>query len=140
MCVTSALEKKQFQKFCEIEAVSDLLNMSPEEKVCETFHAANTIRDSGDIRRFTVGLPFKDNPKKLGNSYNVALKPFYALERRLDRQVNLKSQYAAFFAEYLALGHMELDPPEEIHCKPNYYHVGCNCRVLSSRPHVIGST
>lgn len=120
MCVTHTLER-QLQKFCEIETVTEPQNWSPEEKKCESFYTNNTVSDTGDVKRFTVALPFKNEPEKLGNSRNMALRRFHALERKLDREPNIKRQYSDFMTEYLELGHMELVPNTELETTPNYY-------------------
>lgn len=42
----------------------------------------------------------------LGDSKEQALRRFYELERKLERQPTLKRQYCEFMDEYLSLGHM----------------------------------
>ncbi|XP_051156765.1 uncharacterized protein LOC127278878 [Leptopilina boulardi] len=53
-----------------------------------------------------VRLPTKGNVTELGKSYSRALKRFYALERSLNKQPDLKMQYTEFLKDYEDLGHM----------------------------------
>lgn len=54
----------------------------------------------------TVRLPFNDKKNELGDSYQIALKRFYALERRLVQNPQLYEEYSKFLDEYKELGHM----------------------------------
>lgn len=52
----------------------------------------------------------------------MALKRFLTVERRLDREPELKQQYAAFMHEYENLGHMrEVRTEEADNGGPAYY-------------------
>lgn len=41
----------------------------------------------------------------MGNSRQIAMKRFLSLEKRLDRDSNLRSEYVKFMREYESLGH-----------------------------------
>jgi hypothetical protein len=57
--------------------------------------------------RFVVNLPTKIEPTQLGTSCLPAEQRLHAIERRLERNPDLKSQYHNFMKEYEDLGHME---------------------------------
>jgi len=90
-------------------------NLSPNEKLCETFFVDTTFRDK--TGRFVVKLPFKENPETLGDSKEIAKKRFMMLEQRLT---DLRQQYIQFMNEYIQLNHMTLISGTEI-LKPNYF-------------------
>lgn len=109
----------QLQKFWEIERHDEpTKNLSPEEEACESLFLETTTRDASG--RFIVRLPFKTDPDRLGSSYNSALKRFYNIERRLNRNANLKDQYCKFMSEYLELNHMSPVPATEAN-NPVFY-------------------
>ncbi|XP_024875128.1 uncharacterized protein LOC112456671 [Temnothorax curvispinosus] len=73
--------------------------------------------------RFIVRLPIKETKlQQLGESRSTALKRFIAMERKLQKQPQLKAQYAQFMSEYLALGHMvRIDEQQIPQQAPRYY-------------------
>ncbi|XP_037930653.1 uncharacterized protein LOC119665503 [Teleopsis dalmanni] len=91
-------------------------NLSPSEELCES-HFATYMKRNQD-GRFSVRLPFKQDPSLLGESKHIAINRFLALERRLDKDVILKKQYVQFMNEYAALGHMERDDINQV--TPHY--------------------
>ncbi|GBP10481.1 hypothetical protein EVAR_70789_1 [Eumeta japonica] len=95
------------RKFWEIEEfVNTPSEFTEEEEACEQHFLKNVIlKPSGKIQ---VRLPFKKSPELLGNSFEMARKRFLSVERRLDRDLSLKTMYVQFMDEYLSLGHMSL--------------------------------
>ncbi|XP_062703775.1 uncharacterized protein LOC109410486 [Aedes albopictus] len=74
-------------------------------------HFLETHRRDED-GRFVVRLPFNEAKGQLGDTETMARKRFYAVERRLDKDPDLKRQYVDFMKEYADLGHMvEITPP-----------------------------
>ncbi|XP_037942391.1 uncharacterized protein LOC119675274 [Teleopsis dalmanni] len=65
--------------------------LSPEDRMCEQSFVS-TIETLPD-GRLQVKLPFKDNPSVLGQSYELALRRFLSLEKRLDRNPTVKALY-----------------------------------------------
>ena len=59
----------------------------------------------------------------MGESLTQAKRRFESLERRLNRDPDLKRRYSNFIDEFISLGHMEVVPQEEIDKPPNevYY-------------------
>lgn len=58
------------------------------EEFCEKYFKETTSRDDND--RFIVKYPFKDDSKNIGDSYEIARERFNLLEKRLDRDIDLK--------------------------------------------------
>ncbi|GBO17997.1 hypothetical protein AVEN_3578-1 [Araneus ventricosus] len=56
----------------------------------------------------------RKSPPELRNTETRALKCFYRLEGKLDRDPILKRQYLEFMRDYLVLNHMELIPVSEV--------------------------
>ncbi|KAH8346294.1 hypothetical protein KR084_005848, partial [Drosophila pseudotakahashii] len=105
------------QKFWSLEEMPSLKKiLSPEQKLCEEHYRKTTqVLPSG---RFEVRLPFKTDPIRLGNSFEVAKRRFCSLERRLSRDPDMKKMYLEFMEEYLSLGHMS--PTDKIPSAPHY--------------------
>lgn len=95
---------RQLQRFWEVEEIPSKCLNSLEEDECENHFIKTTYRNNSG--KFVVNLPFKENVTDLGVSFDMALKRFYALEKRLDKNPKMKSQYVSFMAEYEQLGHM----------------------------------
>ena len=102
----------QLQNFWRLEEVPDIGNHTEEEMECENFFDQTTYRDK--TGRFVVKLPFKQSIGILGNSFQSALCRFYALERKLNMNPDLKQRNSAFINEFLSLRHMEVIPDKEI--------------------------
>ena len=108
---TSALES-QVAKFWEVEELTNKAVLSEEDLATEQYFLESYSRQKNG--RFTVSLPFKNNKVSLGNSREVAEKRFYNLKRKLNNQVEIKSEYVKFLKEYEELGHMQLVPEQEL--------------------------
>ncbi|XP_062542350.1 uncharacterized protein LOC134210317 [Armigeres subalbatus] len=83
----------------------------PKDNECE-MHFLETFDRARD-GRYVVRLPFRAGAVgELGDSRQQAEKRFYQLERRLNKDPQLKKLYSDFINEYLALGHCRvLDYP-----------------------------
>jgi len=79
--------------------------MTREQQACEQHFISHTTQQP-DVR-FVVRLPTKMDPKQLGSSRLSAERKLHAIERRLEREPELKVQYHNFMKEYEELGHME---------------------------------
>ncbi|XP_053686296.1 uncharacterized protein LOC128735836 [Sabethes cyaneus] len=105
MAVSGTLEQLM-ERFWASEEVGYDNNYSPEEMRCEEQYQRTTRRDSNG--RYTVTLPRDENVlNRMGSSRDIALKRLLGLERRLERDAELRKQYEAFMLEYLQLGHMQ---------------------------------
>ncbi|XP_049886269.1 uncharacterized protein LOC126380933 isoform X1 [Pectinophora gossypiella] len=92
-------------RFWRLEEISSTSSkMSTEEEYCEDHFLKNTYRDNNG--RFSVLMPLKEPETSLGDSYRMAEKRFYNLEKKLDKNLDLKNQYHNFIKEYESLGHL----------------------------------
>ncbi|XP_031350590.1 uncharacterized protein LOC116176246 [Photinus pyralis] len=93
-------------KFWNLEECSSVKNhLSISEKHCEQ-HFSKTHRRNDKSGKFVVNIPFNDNLELLGDSRQIALSRFRAMERKLELNQELKIQYHQFMQDYLNLGHM----------------------------------
>ena len=96
--------EQQLRKFWELEDVEVKLP-TKEEQACVTHFCENTTRDSSG--KFIVRLPFKEDAHELGDSHQLALIQLHQVERRLQRNPELREEYIKFLDEYESLGHMK---------------------------------
>lgn len=94
------------KQFWEIEEIPPLNFISPEEKDCENIFNKTHYRESSG--RYVVSLPFRDNEPSFEGSRAVAEKRFYSLEKRLNKNEELKQMYFDFIRDYIDTGHMTL--------------------------------
>lgn len=95
----------KLEKFWEIEDYGKIKHYSKDEQECEKHYATHTQRDT--LGKYQLRLPFNDNINNLGDSFQMARRQFFALERRLTKNPELKTQYCSFMGKYKELGHME---------------------------------
>ncbi|XP_058448849.1 uncharacterized protein LOC131428824 [Malaya genurostris] len=95
--------EQMIRHFWEIEEVPKAATTSPEEQRCEDNFALSHSRDNNG--RFVVRLPLKENVNQLDSCRNLAMRRFFMLENRLQRNPELKVQYIDFIREYQQLGH-----------------------------------
>lgn len=97
---------KQLERFWELEECDSKKILSPREQEAEISFINTTTRDQ--TGRFTVAIPFSRDKQCLGASRQLALKRFFANEKRLNQNLDLKLDYITFMNEYENLGHMKL--------------------------------
>lgn len=116
--ITAAIDTL-LQKFWEVESVPETPNPMLENQVCEDIFVRNHTRNSEG--RYIVPLPLRSPPHP-ANSREMALKRLLALEKRLHRLPDLKSQYDKFMIEYLESHHMErvADPGPDLYYIPHH--------------------
>jgi len=95
--------EQNLNRFWEVEPVEQA-TMNTEQQACEEHFVTHTIQQDG---RFVVRLPTKMDSKQLGSSRLSAERRLHAIERRLERNPDLKVQYHNFMKQYEELGHME---------------------------------
>ena len=96
--------EQTLNRFWEVEPMDQAI-VTPEHQACEQhFTMHTTQRQDG---RFVVRLPLKEEPNQLGTSRRSAEHRLFAIERRLEREPDLKSQYHQFMKGYEDLGHMQ---------------------------------
>ena len=91
--------------FWEIENVPKKSVFTDEENSCENFFQSTTKVINN---RFVVKLPFKKD-MHLGENLTQAESRFKSLERRLDRNPDLRKRYSDFIKEFSSLDHRKLD-------------------------------
>ncbi|XP_024876784.1 uncharacterized protein LOC112457783 [Temnothorax curvispinosus] len=126
----------QIEKFWKIEEVEHKAVMSSDDEICERHFMKTHWQD--DTGRFTVSLPFKGNPSELGESRSYALKLFYKLKRRLEKNAKLREDYVKFMNECIEFNHMsvinsEQEEPVAVYYIPHHpvvTHEGGKLRVV----------
>ncbi|XP_070071102.1 uncharacterized protein [Drosophila takahashii] len=99
------------QKFWELENVQSSAKLEPEDDQVEKHFLATHSRDENG--KYIVELPFNTENPEFGQTQKGALKRFKSVERRLQQNEQLRTQYVHFMREYTNLGHMREVPPEE---------------------------
>lgn len=100
------------QRFWELDSVPKASSMTPEEQLCEQKFVEEHYRDPSG--RYVVKYPFKENCEPIFNgSREVALRRFYAIEKRLSQDPELYNQYREFMSDYIESDHMSLVPPDQ---------------------------
>lgn len=92
------------EKFWRSEEPPCTVIKNPADIECETLFASTTTR--GADGKYVVRLPLIPGHPRLGNSKEIALRRFLAVERRMARQPEYRAKYVEFMSEYLRLGHM----------------------------------
>ncbi|XP_070132577.1 uncharacterized protein [Drosophila bipectinata] len=130
------------QRFWEIEEVSSYARKDPHKDTVETHFLETHKRDNDG--KYIVELPFKTPNPKFADTLQGAHSRFMAVEKRLQRNPDLREKYVKFMQEYLSLGHMtEVKPLSNdsgnlfylpLSCPPAFYHhhpiVGRKLRVV----------
>ncbi|XP_070068053.1 uncharacterized protein [Drosophila takahashii] len=106
------------KRLWELEAVDSPPLQKPEHAICEEQYEKTTCLDS--TGRIVVKLPFKADPTRLGDSFDIARRRFLSMERRLSKSPALRQQYCDFMEEYEKLGHMSPVIHPKLH-EPHYY-------------------
>ncbi|XP_017482625.1 PREDICTED: uncharacterized protein LOC108371551 isoform X2 [Rhagoletis zephyria] len=116
--------ENQIKQFWEIEEDMEKdKKFSKEEEDCQTIFTKTTTRKVDG--KFGVNLPFKGDIEQLGNSEITAKRRFLAMEKKLEKNYEVKSQYHEFMKEYIKLNQMEaLATPNQLQFKcylPHHY-------------------
>ncbi|XP_011694052.1 PREDICTED: uncharacterized protein LOC105453628 [Wasmannia auropunctata] len=112
--------EQAIERFWQTEQVLVRPVLTAEERECEEQFIKTHRRT--ELGRFIAQLPIKaDKLQTLERSYDIALKRFYSLERKLNRHPKMKGEYARFIQEYLELGHMHPVTLEAQRAFPIYY-------------------
>ncbi|XP_053614051.1 uncharacterized protein LOC128677326 [Plodia interpunctella] len=101
-------DNELLKKFWEIEDEPSPKKriLTAEEQDCENHFNMTTRRD--ETGRYVVELPFRPNARRdYGDTRSVAVKRLFSLEKRLDKNSQMKENYSQVIEEYLELGHME---------------------------------
>lgn len=107
---------KFMRNFWRIEEIAESLQLlSPEAQAVEQYFMQTHRRNENG--RYVVFIPLKENALPMSDTRNIALRRFHQLERKLQRDSELKQKYVEFMKEYEELGHMKpaTRPPKEGH-------------------------
>lgn len=102
----------QLTRFWVIEDAGSQNSKSFEESSCEAHYQLHTTRETSG--RYVVRLPFRVDKVDFGNSKNHAYRRFLSLQRRLNADLHLKTEYFKVMQEYIDLGHMVPVSDEQI--------------------------
>ena len=94
--------RDQLAKFWELEEIPS--NINHDSNDCEKLFNDTTFQLSDG--RFCVKIPLKNSIDMLGDSYSMAEKRLFQLEKKFKNKPTLKQQYCDFIREYESLGHM----------------------------------
>lgn len=112
---------ERFWKLDELDHAQRTLTAA--EKRCKTHFAQHNTKSSEG--QLIVRLPLVANPSILGDSRQMAVNRFLALERLLSKNTVVKAQYIEFIKEYKSLGHMSRSDPSNLfpahYFVPHYY-------------------
>ncbi|XP_049308602.1 uncharacterized protein LOC125777545 [Bactrocera dorsalis] len=107
ICCTSIEELGELvRRFWQLDQVATFYKRTEEEESVEKIFAETYSRDP--TGRFVVSIPLRENIGDIGASREIALRRFMFLEKRFDKNPELKKQYVDFMREYETSGHMEL--------------------------------
>jgi len=93
-------------KFWSVEDVAPTKPRSPEDIESEEHFIKTVSRDKHG--RYAVRLPFRSSVSCLGDSRSIALRRLMSLERKLNANAYLKSEYTRVIDEYLNLNQMSV--------------------------------
>ncbi|XP_073814270.1 uncharacterized protein [Musca autumnalis] len=94
----------------ELETIPNEKSLSADDIWCEKFYKDTVNRSSG--------LP---PGKHLGSSRRSAMGQFLRMEKKLEKNLDLASEYNSVLPEYLTLGHMSLTTCSEIVDNERYF-------------------
>lgn len=96
---------KLIVRFWELEQFSET-SISTDHQKCEQNFVDHHYRDTDG--RYVLQIPFNSTVNNLGSSREAALRRFYQLERRLQKNHDLREKYVEFMENYKSSGHMTL--------------------------------
>lgn len=121
------VNRLNIQSHCTMVATQDDLNVTLQrfwklEEVPATVQHSTSVVEDHYVKnvkqmndgRYMVKLPIIDDNKVLGNSKKAAVMRLFAMERRFERNEQLKTQYVDFMSEYLQMQHMSEIPADEV--------------------------
>ncbi|XP_008182965.1 uncharacterized protein LOC103309405 [Acyrthosiphon pisum] len=89
-----------------------------EQKALKHFEETARRDETG---RFVLRLPLKSDARTVGRTLEMATARFLSVERRLQREPELRLQYTQFMEEYLKMGHMKIVSKEESQPSAAFY-------------------
>ncbi|XP_022817401.1 uncharacterized protein LOC111350200 isoform X1 [Spodoptera litura] len=98
----------------------DKSKLTKDERKCEEIYQSTHSRTQHG--QYIVKLPTKTNELKSihGRTREIAMQRLYQLEKRLEKNATLKTEYIKVMEEYISMNHMEEVPKEEMN-SDSYY-------------------
>jgi len=93
----NAQVQEQLEKFWRLEEIKSSSPLTKEEQLCEDNFILTHRRNNDG--KFIVQLPFKDEISLLGSSREIAEKRLRAIERKFDKNVDLKKAYVVILCK-----------------------------------------
>ncbi|XP_055632558.1 uncharacterized protein LOC129773031 [Toxorhynchites rutilus septentrionalis] len=121
ICSATTMESldEKLERFWLIEDVHSP-RPSRNNQQCEEFYQISTTRNSEG--RYIVRYPKHEEFQQMfGESKFSALRRFESLERKLEKNPDLRLQYNAFMQEYISLGHMQAVEETVDDARATYY-------------------
>ncbi|XP_070074050.1 uncharacterized protein [Drosophila takahashii] len=112
--ITSSLQRDDIDETALriYDGLQSRITLTTNNKTLRTKRWSSTHSRDPD-GKYIVELPFQHESQEFGDSLQGAVSRFYAVERRLQRDMELRKQYSKFMNEYLSLGHMRKLAPDE---------------------------
>ena len=104
-CNIALNDLDEIKQFWQMEDIPEEPSNSLEDE-CIKFYRSTTQRTSDG--KYVVRLPLKPNIQDLGASKPKAIAQFLNLEKKINKNSTIASEYKKFINEYIALGHMIL--------------------------------
>ncbi|KAL1447479.1 hypothetical protein WDU94_008924 [Cyamophila willieti] len=124
---------KKFWTMEEVPSPPDELTL--EEKQCDKYFVNTTQRLANG--RYSVSLPFKVSPSHLGDSYEIAKKRFFNLEKKFKTDPDFHVNYNKAINAYMEDGHASLvknyDPSSESYVMSHFAVVRLNRLTTKTR-------
>lgn len=89
-----------------MDQIGSTSTRTPEQELVETHFMQTFKRDTDGA--FIVQMPLKENTKDIGSSRQIALRRFMCLERKLERNKDMRVKYIEKMRESIHMGHMKL--------------------------------
>ncbi|XP_055840379.1 uncharacterized protein LOC129907962 [Episyrphus balteatus] len=104
VCMDNNQLHESLKRLWQLDDIEMSSSRSQEQEQVEQNFIKTFSRD--DSGRFVVTIPLKESVKEMGSSELTAKRRFFALEKRLAGDSELKHMYIQFMREYERAGHM----------------------------------
>ncbi|XP_055715157.1 uncharacterized protein LOC129809373 [Phlebotomus papatasi] len=118
VCLSTTALNETLRRFWEIESLPADEDITDDQLAAE--HHFQTTHTRNSEGRFVVQLPFRENPNALGDSRSLAIRQLLALERRFEKNPELRTLYGEVMNEQLKNGWVE-PVPAGSHPSSTYY-------------------
>lgn len=102
-CTNGQLEMA-VRRLWELQEPIEQPGQSTADADIERFYTSTLSRTAEGC--YVVRIPLSDDPTSLGDSRAIALKQFYRMEGRMNRDGELRRKYTEFMQIYIDMGHM----------------------------------